>query len=720
MTRLTRHLCPHGVARTAPQARRGAMRATRRGVLQLGIPASVALQQSAEARPVSVKAEASSNGSEAPSMAPVILWFKHDLRTRDHPGLAKALAGKRPVIAFFCFDPATLSDQATTLWGPQAVHGAVANLKESLTDLGIPMVIRTGNTVSNLLQLVEDTAAGTVSCESEIEYRWLSVQESVENGLPASASIKLWRAPIWEPTAYATNYNTFRSRRSSALKPLAAAGPCEDCTSLPASVDPGDVPAAADWHADLRAAATQRFADETPIDAIPVSEPDTRLRQEKGRLWQELQDLLEGGEAAFVAMLGAYLRGEPLPRSAPQHELSVRMLKTAGQLEQIPGNTSGSFTAIFQVALALGMLSRRQVYEAADAYQRERNGGMRLALGFPVPAVVAAKSVAECGDYHEALGHLLLGRPTQAPGAARKFWRWNGQLVDFLVAGPPGGIREDTPALLLVHGFGAFAEHWRRNLPELAAKGYAVYACTLPGFGPSEKSPQNYTTDLWKAYVRDFMVHVVRRPAIVAGNSIGGVIPANACADHPHVFRGIVLVNTAGSTESEWDPENIPDKKPQQQIIVNVLGWTTFQYLQRGIRKQLEKLYPTRPFNADDFLNDEIYRASCDPCSLQVLKSGFYLAPPRPLPYMLNTLYRGPVLVVQGVLDILNDARGRAAKLEAAIPAARLVTLDAGHCPHDEVPELVNAAIADFAAEVYGGAPAVAAAQADEGTPVTA
>lgn len=96
-----------------------------------------------------------------------------------------------------------------------------------------------------------------------------------------------------------------------------------------------------------------------------------------------------------------------------------------------------------------------------------------------------------------------------------------------------------------------------------------------------------------------------------------------------------------------------------------------------------------------------------------MLKSGFYLAPPRPLPYMLNTLYGGPVLVVQGVLDILNDARGRADKLEAAITTASKVCLDAGHCPHDEVPELVNAAILDFAAEVFGRAPAAEAGGAE-------
>lgn len=112
----------------------------------------------------------------------MILWFKHDLRTHDHPGLSKALAESRPVIAFFCFDPATLSDQATTLWGPQAVRGAVSRLHERMDELHIPMVIRTGDTVAHLLQLVEASGAEIISCESEVEYRWHKLQREVDQG----------------------------------------------------------------------------------------------------------------------------------------------------------------------------------------------------------------------------------------------------------------------------------------------------------------------------------------------------------------------------------------------------------------------------------------------------------------------------------------------------------------------------------------------------------
>ena len=39
----------------------------------------------------------------------------------------------------------------------------------------------------------------------------------------------------------------------------------------------------------------------------------------------------------------------------------------------------------------------------------------------------------------------------------------------------------EAPAVLLVHGFGAFGEHWRRNVQELADSGYRVFAPTYPG-----------------------------------------------------------------------------------------------------------------------------------------------------------------------------------------------------------------------------------------------
>lgn len=64
-----------------------------------------------------------SNGTNQPRRtppmkqeSPVVVWYKHDLRVHDHPGLSKALASKRPVVAFFCFDDLAWSDQVRVVF----------------------------------------------------------------------------------------------------------------------------------------------------------------------------------------------------------------------------------------------------------------------------------------------------------------------------------------------------------------------------------------------------------------------------------------------------------------------------------------------------------------------------------------------------------------------------------------------------------------------------
>ena len=42
---------------------------------------------------------------------------------------------------------------------------------------------------------------------------------------------------------------------------------------------------------------------------------------------------------------------------------------------------------------------------------------------------------------------------------------------------------------------------------------------------------------------RDFILQVVRLPAVVAGNSIGGFIATSCAADYPDLVQGLVLLN---------------------------------------------------------------------------------------------------------------------------------------------------------------------------------
>ena len=66
-----------------------------------------------------------------------------------------------------------------------------------------------------------------------------------------------------------------------------------------------------------------------------------------------------------------------------------------------------------------------------------------------------------------------------------------------------------------------------------------VYAPTFPGYGRSEKQSLAYSQELWRDFLRDFVLEVVQCPVVVAGNSIGGFISASLAADYPSLVKGM-------------------------------------------------------------------------------------------------------------------------------------------------------------------------------------
>lgn len=90
------------------------------------------------------------------------------------------------------------------------------------------------------------------------------------------------------------------------------------------------------------------------------------------------------------------------------------------------------------------------------------------------------------------------------------------------------------PAVLLVHGFGAFLEHYRDNVDSIVNSKNRVWTITVLGFGKSEKPNIIYTELVWAEFLRDFMIEVVGEPAHCVGNSIGGM--------HPKLLRWIISV----------------------------------------------------------------------------------------------------------------------------------------------------------------------------------
>ncbi|MEA2740659.1 MAG: deoxyribodipyrimidine photo-lyase [Acetobacteraceae bacterium] len=93
--------------------------------------------------------------------APVILWFRDDLRLADHAALRAAIDTGRPVLPVFILDAA-----APGRWKPGGaarwwLHHSLASLRRSLSEHGADLVLRRGDSVA----LIADLAARSGATE---------------------------------------------------------------------------------------------------------------------------------------------------------------------------------------------------------------------------------------------------------------------------------------------------------------------------------------------------------------------------------------------------------------------------------------------------------------------------------------------------------------------------------------------------------------------------
>ncbi len=271
------------------------------------------------------------------------------------------------------------------------------------------------------------------------------------------------------------------------------------------------------------------------------------------------------------------------------------------------------------------------------------------------------------------------------------YWAWRNNPIYYVRAGVP---QPERPPLLLVHGFGASTDHWRQNIAALQTE-YEVWAIDLLGFGRSAKPDIEYSGPLWCDQLQDFIATVIGRPAVLVGNSLGGYASLALAATAPQWAAGLVLLNSAGPfTAMEPAPS-----RPLQAAVGKLMrslflqpwaGFLLFQYLRQPaqIRRTLLKVY-RNPAAVTEQLVADIYRPSCDRGALQVFLSVFKAPPGERNDELLQRL-QCPLLTLWGEGDPWMDPQSRSAKFREHYPALVEAFLDAGHCPHDECPDLVN------------------------------
>ncbi|GIL75483.1 hypothetical protein Vretimale_8119 [Volvox reticuliferus] len=635
---------------------------------------------------------------------PVVLWYRNDLRVDDHPGLVAAAAAvggggggpspPRPLAPVFLLDVERLSHLVFTWGGPEALSAALQRLRADLRARGSDLAVRVGSWEQQLTDVTRAVGSRAVVSEAEVELRWrLPAAASLER---ASATLGVssfdWQSALWPAERFDIRYRTWQSQRGSPAEPLPAPG---QLPPFPASVEPGHIPDGAQMRQLLTEAALAVYDKDSGLAEVAARVaaecalgPDAERAVRLAECPYSPLDLLRQYLGILPAGFG---HGSPGTASSVSLDDDVEALRR-------PGVDGAPFTGLFSSAKALGTLSVRRVFKEAYVADGRPYGSVEPRRLRP-PAAVAAAVAAEAADFHRALAVLDEERSV-APGVEVHFWRWRGGITDYCVAEPAQPLL-GAPAVLLVHGFGAFGDQWRDNMGALAAAGFRVFAPTFPGFGRSQKAAMPYSQDLWRDFLRDFILQVVGDPVVVAGNSIGGFISTCLAADYPQLVRGLVLLNSAGPVDpafniEAWRAAVAAGRRAPPAAIVSAVSAALFWYLERTVPSTLKWLYPTNPEKADEWLQREILRAAGDSGAIDVFKAVWYLPPPRALNWLISEAWRGPTLVLQGALDPLNDARSRARQLGELCPNVRVQLLQAGHCPHDEVPEQVNEGLLHF------------------------
>lgn len=165
-----------------------------------------------------------------------------------------------------------------------------------------------------------------------------------------------------------------------------------------------------------------------------------------------------------------------------------------------------------------GALSPRRIYEIVNKHERE-NG--RIWRRFYREGAQFVLDFLEAREFSTLLARRDIVHKVTVDGEHQaKFWRWKGYLCRYLEEGKQVNQDDKKPPLLLIHGFGASVQHFRRSIGQLKKK-YHVFALDMIGYGRSEKPPMQYTQDLWECMIWDFVREVIREPVFIAGNSIG-------------------------------------------------------------------------------------------------------------------------------------------------------------------------------------------------------
>ncbi len=126
-------------------------------------------------------------------------------------------------------------------------------------------------------------------------------------------------------------------------------------------------------------------------------------------------------------------------------------------------------------------------------------------------------------------------------------------------------VGEGEP-ILFVHGISGSWQNWLENLPHFG-RGHRAIALDLPGFGASPRPSWEIDMSAYGRLIHDFSEKLGIEGGTIVGNSMGGMIAAEAVTAAPGRFERLVLVAAAGILNT-WNPE--------ERAVATAWAWKTF------------------------------------------------------------------------------------------------------------------------------------------------
>ena len=271
----------------------------------------------------------------------------------------------------------------------------------------------------------------------------------------------------------------------------------------------------------------------------------------------------------------------------------------------------------------------------------------------------------------------------------------------------------NKPAIVMVHGYGASVEHFRRTFQGLKGR-YRLYGLDLVGFGLSEKKSGNevdYSPELWARQVNALLTFKGEERAIVVGHSIGGMVALRFSQLFPEKTVALALIDSAGLPDQGRAEQEAARKQGRANIdfgnfIYNAIktpfvGETLALLLVNPlpVRRSLENAYWNK-----QKITPQLVEQFAGPLRTQGARD-LYLAITRHFADYQLPLKPGdvsvPTLILWGQYDASMPPATMLPRWQKIIPEAEtFVVQDAGHCPQDERPDLVNPRLIQFIEKV--------------------